>query len=81
MPGMPGAPPPPPGGGGGGRVAMLEAQMAQATASGNFEMCISLREQIKQAKRQDLEAQMAQATASGHFERCIQLRAELSRLV
>ena len=55
--------------------------MAQATASGNFEMCISLREQIKQAKRQDLEAQMAQATASGHFERCIQLRAELSRLV
>ena len=36
--------PPPPGGGyggGGGQVAQLEAQMAAATASGNFEMCIA----------------------------------------
>ena len=69
---------PPPGGG--GRVAMLEAQIAQATASGNFELCISLRDQIKAAKRQDLEQQMAQAQAQGNFERCIQLRDEIGRL-
>ena len=43
-------PPPargPPPGGGGGQVAQLEAQMAAATASGNFEMCIALREQVR----------------------------------
>ena len=61
-------------------MAQLEAQMAQATAAGQFEMCISLREQIKAAKREDLEGQIAQAAASNQFERCIQLRAQLNAL-
>ena len=52
----------------------------QATATGNFELCISLREQIKQAKKQDIEAQIQQAAQTNQFERCIQLRQELARL-
>ena len=64
-----------------GAVAALEQQMAQATAAGNFEMCISLREQIKVAKRQELEAQIQQAAASNQFERCIQLRQQLNAII
>ena len=55
--------------------------MAQATAMGNFEVCISLREQIKAAKRRDLEEQIAQAAATNQFERCIQLRQQLNAIV
>ena len=55
--------------------------MAQATAAGQFEMCISLREQIKGAKRRDLEEQIAAAAAGNQFERCIQLRQQLNAIV
>ena len=55
--------------------------MAQATASGQFELCISLREQIKAAKKRDIEAQIAHAAATNQFERCIQLRQQLNALI
>ena len=78
-------PPPPPGGGGGdAQIASLEAQMNAATAAGQFELCISLREQInnvKAGKRRELEAQIAQAAASSQFERCIQLRQQLNAII
>jgi excinuclease UvrABC nuclease subunit len=60
---------------------MLEAQMAQATAAGNFEQCISLRQQIKVAKRQEIEGQIAQASAQGQFELCISLRTQLNAII
>ena len=55
--------------------------MAAASAAGQFEHCMVLREQINVAKRQALEAQMNEAAAAGQFERCIQLREEMSRLI
>ena len=69
-----------PGGGGSARVAQLEQQMAHATASGNFEMCISLREQIRTAKQAHLNEQIKQAAATNQFELCIQLKAQLDQL-
>ena len=59
----------------------MEAQMAAATAAGNFEQCIALREQIKVAKKADLEAQISMAAASNQFERCIQLRQQLNAII
>jgi len=55
--------------------------MAAATAAGQFEMCIALREQIKQAKRREVEMQIQQASAANQFERCIQLRAQLNAII
>jgi len=55
--------------------------MAQATAAGRFEECISLREQIKTAKRREIEEQINRAAATNQFETCIKLRQQLNAIV
>jgi len=65
---------------GGNSLAALEAEMARASAAGQFEQCIRLREQIKPLKLAALETQMQQASAACDFELCIKLRQEIQQL-